>query len=114
MPYDDPGPDDPNLLVGVILPAGEDSVSEMAYAFAEEFAALGFDEERLMTLFRRPFYAGAHRAFEALGEGRIREIVTECVEVWGRFRVVVRDAPGVQADGCEALRGAEPRRGPEE
>ena len=85
MPYDDPDPDDPMLLVGVTLPAEEDSAEEMAYVFAEEFARLGFSEQRLLSLFQEPFYAGAHGALEFLGENRIRGIVQEAVGMWGQF-----------------------------
>ena len=93
MPYRDPDPSDPNVLVGVSLPGNEAATREMAYAFAEEFAALGFDEERVMDVFRRPHYAGAHRAFRLLGEEEIRRIVRDAQEVFGRWRVVVHDRP---------------------
>jgi hypothetical protein len=78
--------DDPMELVGVALPAEVETMREMAYVFAEEFARLGFDETRLLRLFRNPFYAGLHRAYRALGEPMVREIVTECIRVWGRMR----------------------------
>jgi hypothetical protein len=92
MPYGEPEPDDPHVLVGVALPGGREAAREAAAAFAEEFAAMGFDEERILALFRRPFYAGAHRALRALGEDELRRIVRESLAVWGRFRVVVRDS----------------------
>ncbi len=98
MPYDDPDPSDPNVLVGVSLPGDEETTRDMAAAFAEEFALLGFDEERLMSLFRRPHYEGAHRAYLLLGEEEIRRIVVEATEVFGRFRVVVHDQPDPRAE----------------
>ena len=91
MPYDDPDPADPNVLVGVSLPGDEEATREMAYAFAEEFAALGFEGERLMNLFRRPHYAGPHRAYQLLGETEIARIIRESFAVWGNYRVSVRD-----------------------
>jgi hypothetical protein len=97
MPYHEPDPSDPNVLVGVSLPGDEDITREMAHAFAEEFALLGFDDERLMALFRRPHYEGAHRAYLLLGEEEIRTIVSEATNVFGRFRVVVQDQPEGQA-----------------
>ena len=90
MPYGDPDPQDPNMLVGVSVPADPEAVREMAYAFAEEFAALGFDERRLLALFKQPFYAGPHRAYRALGETAIRSIIAESIGVWGRMRTVVK------------------------
>jgi hypothetical protein len=83
MPYDTPDPTDPSMLVGVVLPAEADTLREMAYVFAEEFARLGFDAARILRVFRSPFYAGAHHVFQALGEGEAAAIVEECVRVWG-------------------------------
>jgi len=92
MPYGDPDPTDPNVLVGVVLPAEAETMREMAYVFAEEFARLGFDEAWLLRLFRNSFYSGLHRAYRALGEPVIREIIGECVRVWGRERLTA-DSP---------------------
>jgi hypothetical protein len=103
MPYNDPDPDDPHVLVGVELAADRESIREMAYAFAEEFATLGFDEARLLALFRSPFYAGAHRALRILGEEEILGIVRESTQIWGRFRVSIRDA----APAPDSTRGSE-------
>jgi hypothetical protein len=93
MPYDDPDPSDPNMLIGVEIPGDATSDLDMAYAFAEEFAQLGFSEERLRALFRNPHYAGAHRALSVLGEQKIESIIQEAMAAWGGFRVVFRDAP---------------------
>ena len=97
MPYEDPDPGDPTMLVGVEMPAEEGSEMEMAYAFAEEFARLGFAEPRLLKLFSHPFYAGAYRALQVLGEEKIRSIIQETLQVWGNFRCVVQDAPAEKA-----------------
>ena len=83
MPYNDADPTDPNVLVGVVLPAEAETIREMAYVYAEEFARMGFAAPRILRVFRSPFYAGAHRAFRALGEREISAIVEECVRVWG-------------------------------
>src|SRR3990172_3512997 len=93
MPYDDPDPQDPTLLVGVTLPGDADTQREMAGVFADEFARLGFDADGILELFHNPFYAGAHQALNDLGEEEIRRLVAEAAGVWGRLRSVVRDAP---------------------
>ena len=98
MPYNDPDPTDPNVLVGVSLPGDEEATREMAMAFAEEFAALGFDGKRLMNLFRRSQYAGAHRAYQLLGEEEIDRIIRGSLAVWGNYRVTVRDKEVSSAD----------------
>ncbi len=84
--------DDPMELVGVSLPADEEATREMAYTFAEEFAQLGYGEERLLKLFRSPSYAAAHQAWLALGDNQILRIVKECVAVFGSVRFVVKEA----------------------
>jgi hypothetical protein len=89
MPYNDPDPTDPNMLVGVMLPADAEASRDMAYVFAEEFVRLGYDRPRLLSLFKNSFYAGAYGAYQALGEEEILSIIDECLGVWGR--VVFRD-----------------------
>jgi hypothetical protein len=93
MPYQEPEFDDPQELVGVELPGDETVTREMAEAFADEFASLGFSREQILALYRAPFYAGAHQAWALLGEENIRRIVDESVAVWGRIscRVVDRN-----------------------
>jgi hypothetical protein len=93
MPYDDPDPSDPNMLIGMEVPGDENSAIEMAYVFAEEFARLGFSEERVLSLFRQPYYAGSHRALRLLGEDKIKAIIRETFALWGKFPIVVEDAP---------------------
>ena len=84
MPYDDPEPDDPQMLVGVLLPAEPETMREMASIFAEEFARIGYPREEILALFRNPFYAGAHGAYRSLGADEVGRIVDESVAVWGR------------------------------
>jgi hypothetical protein len=86
MPYDDPDPTDPSMLVGVMLPAEAETETEVAYVFAEEFARLGYDRTRILWLFKNPFYGGAHDAYQALGDETIRAIIDECLAAWGRAR----------------------------
>ena len=106
MPRDDPEPDDPHVLVGVTLPADADATREMAAAFADEFAQMGFDRDRLLRLFANPFYAGAHAARQALGAAEIERIVDESLRVYGGRACRVLDAPGGdEGEGPEAARG---------
>ena len=84
MPYDNPDPADPNMLVGVEIPGTAESTRDMAYVFAEEFARMGFNKKKLMRIFQTPFYAGAHRAYLELGDAEVEKIVDECIGIWGR------------------------------
>jgi len=100
MPYDDPDPTDPQMLVGVVLPSDDAATREMAYVFAEEFARLGLDVQGVLSLFRDPFYAGAHGVYRTLGEEGVRAIAEECVAVWGRSARRIQDAPGAYQEGA--------------
>jgi len=91
MPYREPDFTDPMMGIGVSLPGSAEAMLDMAYAFAEEFARLGYSAEKILHLFRTPFYQGAHAAYQALGEAQIQKIAGECAGLWGRFRLVDRD-----------------------
>jgi len=91
MPYKDPDPTDPNILVGVMLPAEAEATRDMAYVFAEEFARFGYSREQLLELFKNPFYGGAHGAYQALGESETQSIIDECVNAWGQAKVLILD-----------------------
>ena len=99
MPHGRPDPADPNILVGVRLPADQDALVEMAYTFAEEFAALGHAEDRILRMFRNPRFGGPHAAYRALGEETVLGIVAECARAFGRHRVVVQDAGCIESGG---------------
>ena len=102
MPFRDPDPTDPNMLVGVMLPADAEATRDMAYVFAEEFARLSYTREQLLWLFKNPFYGGAHGAYRALGERETLSIIDECLAVWGgvKFSILVRGAAfGFSIDG---------------
>jgi hypothetical protein len=91
MPYNDPDASDPNMLVGVMLPADAEATRDMAYVFAEEFARLGYTREQLLWLFKNPFYGGAHGAYCSLGERETLSIIDECLDVWGKYTIAVQD-----------------------
>lgn len=104
MPYNDPEFDDPQELVGIELPGDENVTREMAEAFADEFAQLGFTRAQILALYRAPFYAGAYQAWQLLGEATIAQIVDESLAVWGRISCRVTD------QRAEALPTAQPLR----
>ena len=95
---------DPNVLVGVRLPADQDGMVEMAYTFAEEFAALGHDEDRILRMFRNPRFGGPHATYRALGDEVVRGIVAECARVFGRHPMVVQDVEPIKSGGRLASR----------
>jgi hypothetical protein len=99
VPYKDPDPSDPNVLVGVELPAESETMRDMAYAFAGEFAQMGYDGDALFRVFQNPFYAGAHQAYGALGAEAVRKIIAECLAAWGGVRFSILDSRLPTEDG---------------
>ena len=91
MPYNDPDPSDPNVLVGVVLPADAEATREMAYVFAEEFARLGYNQQQILGLFKNPFYGGAHGAYQSLGEAATLAIIDECLAAWGQVKFLIAE-----------------------
>ncbi len=78
-PLRDPDASDPMEIVGVVLDRPMDlaGLEAMARTFVEEYALMGWPPKRVLEAFRRPFYAGAHDAYEALGEERIRALIEQ-------------------------------------
>jgi hypothetical protein len=112
VPHKDIEADDPMELVGVMLPADEEAMREMAYVFAEEFARLGHSREQILGLFKNPFYAGAHGAFRALGEQSIQAIVDECIAAWGKVKFSILDFGfSIEEGGEESKIGSAKKKG---
>ena len=109
MPFDDPDIEDPQELVGVELPGDESVTYEMAAAFADEFAQLGYTRPQILGLFRRAEYTGAHQAWTLLGEDAIGRLVDESLAVWGHFKVVVTESADreVEAQPLRVVRRAD-------
>ncbi|MCH7836826.1 MAG: hypothetical protein IH864_08185 [Chloroflexi bacterium] len=70
-------PEDPLALVGVVLERGPDegALTEMAWCFVEEYARMGWSGERIMRLFRNPFYRGPHQILRMKGEEFVRGLI---------------------------------------
>lgn len=72
-----PDPEDPLALVGVRLERGPDeqALAEMARCFVEEYARIGWSGDRILSLFRNPFFRGPHRILSLKGEEFVRDLV---------------------------------------
>lgn len=79
-------------LVGVGLERGPDdrALTEMAICFVEEYARMGWGGERILRLFRNPFYRGPHQILRLKGE----EFVRRLIETIGGMRTQVRSPDG--------------------
>ena len=64
-------------LVGVGLDQGPDDQArvEMAAAFVEEFARMGWSGDRIMRMFKSPAYRGPHQILHRKGEEFVQGLV---------------------------------------
>jgi hypothetical protein len=78
-PAKDVSAEDPMEIVGVVLDRSIDrqGLDDMARTFVEEYTLMGWPPRRILSMFRQPFYGGAHDAYEALGEERIVELIVQ-------------------------------------
>jgi len=69
--------DDPFAFVPATAEAevGRDHLREMALAFIEEFRRMGWDDARILALFRNPFYRGPHLVYAARGDAYVRALL---------------------------------------
>ena len=91
MPYAEPDDTDPMILTGFVMEGGDapplEAVREMAECFIDEYARLGFDENRILHMFQTKGYAGPFMATELLGEEAIRELVETVLARRGGRRI---------------------------
>jgi hypothetical protein len=80
-------PEDPMALVGVVLDADAQAADEMARCLVEEYLREGWDEARLLALFRTPFYRALHMIYRHRGEDGVRALIAEVATTWGVWRV---------------------------
>ncbi len=91
-------PDDPMELVGVVVPADADALDEMARTFVEEYLREGWDERRLLVLFRNPFYRAPHMIYQTRGEEYVRGVIAEALARWGVRPAAAAPEKGARGD----------------
>jgi len=87
MPHNEPDPTDPMTLRGVAVETDDPSaMRKMAVCFIDEFMRMGYEQNRLLSMFKIPKYAGPYMAFKALGEDAIAQLIDDNVARWGGRR----------------------------
>ena len=84
MPKDEFDFEDPFELNGMAFVTHEDTSSDMAETFIEEFMRMGYGHKQILALFRNPHYLGPHLALEKRGEPFIRDLIAEVFARWGK------------------------------
>lgn len=75
--------DDPMELVGMVMPGEPGMLENMAEILVDEYVRLGWDEERLMTLFVNPMFMATHRIYRQKGDAYVRHLIREVLARWG-------------------------------
>lgn len=93
-PRKSPEPDDPMELVAERVPGDEEYALR---CLIEEYAAIGFDRDRILSLFRDEQYPMLHAEYRRRGERAaavlVDEVLRECGV--GRFRDAYPEASGL-------------------
>jgi hypothetical protein len=89
MPKDEFVAEDPMELVGMVMPGGHGMLEAMADAIIEEYVLLGWEEQRLMTLFNNPLFLATHRIYRQKGEDYVRAAIRSAC---AKYRIPVRAA----------------------
>ena len=76
--------DDPLELVAVAVAVDEATFDEMAACFVEEYVRDGWTDQRLLSLFRSPYYAGLHVIWLRRGEPWVRDLLARTRSRWRR------------------------------
>ena len=84
MPKDEFDFRDPFELNGMAYASHDDTTSEMAECFAEEFLRMGYGHEQILALFRNPRYLAPNLAFVKRGEPFIRSLIADVFARRGR------------------------------
>jgi hypothetical protein len=75
MPHDEFDRQDPMGLVGMIVPGEAGQLEAMAECFVDEYARMGWNETRIMTLFTQPLFMATHRVYRLKGEEYVQELI---------------------------------------
>jgi hypothetical protein len=75
--------DDPFEINGVEMPGQtEAELRDMVLCIAEEFVREGWSEEKLLEMFKNPFYQGPYLAWKQKGDEYVLAIICEAIKMW--------------------------------
>ncbi|MCA9404997.1 MAG: hypothetical protein KC684_00535 [Candidatus Omnitrophica bacterium] len=75
--------DDPIEMIGIQLPnQTEEQLRDMALCFAEEFVREGWSEEKLVKMFKNPFYQGPYMVWKQKGDAYVKSVIKDAVNMW--------------------------------
>jgi O-phosphoseryl-tRNA(Cys) synthetase len=74
--------EDPMELIGIVMPGEPGQVEAMAECLVEEYARMGWSEEKLFTLFVNPMYMATYRIYRQFGEDYVQELINRTCDRW--------------------------------
>jgi len=83
---------DPMQLVGMVMPGEAGQLEAMAECIVEEYVRLGWDEKRLMTIFRSSMFLATNRIYQIKGEAWVRALIRQTLDKWGGFHFATTPA----------------------
>ncbi len=84
MPHGEPDATDPMALVGHAMPGVPGGLELMAETVVDEYLRFGFDEERILTMFRTPFFAMTHAVWQQKGDAWCAALVERVAATYRR------------------------------
>ncbi len=84
MPYQEPDATDPMEMVAHSCPAEPGDVERMAELIVDEYVRFGFDQEKLLKMFREPFFAMTHNVWREKGDDWCVALVERVCSEWRR------------------------------
>jgi hypothetical protein len=75
MPKDEFVDEDPMELVGMVMPGEAGQLERMAETIVEEYARMGWDARRMMTLFTQPVFMATYRIHQIKGEAYVKDLL---------------------------------------
>lgn len=75
--------DDPIEMIGIQLPnQTEEQLRDMALCFAEEFVREGWSKEKLIKMFKNPFYQGPYMVWRQKGDEYVESVINDAEKMW--------------------------------
>jgi hypothetical protein len=83
MAHKDNEADDPVEMIGIQLShQTEEQLRDMALCFAEEFVRGGWSAEKLMKIFKNPFYQGPYMVWKQKGDDYVQSVINDAIKMW--------------------------------
>jgi hypothetical protein len=88
MPKDEFVDEDPMELVGMVMPGEAGQLERMAETIVEEYARMGWDERRMMTLFTHSMFMATYRIYQLKGEAYVKDLLARTC---AKYRIVTAE-----------------------